>query len=96
MVFEPPLADHAVFEVATGSRVAVRRRGDQSLPPQYFEWPGIRETIWGVDTERSLERLVNGLSTDREVRRDGDGTAHFYADDGQPPGLISSPVYTTL
>ncbi len=80
-------ADHAVFEVAAGSRVAVRRRGDQSLPPQYFEWPGIRETIWGVDSQQSLERLVAGLSTDREVRRDGDGAAHFSADDGQPLGL---------
>jgi catechol 2,3-dioxygenase-like lactoylglutathione lyase family enzyme len=80
-------ADHAVFEVAAGSRVAVRRRGDQSLPPQYFEWPGIRETIWGVDSQQSLERLVAGLSTDREVRRDRDGTAHFAADDGQPLGL---------
>jgi catechol 2,3-dioxygenase-like lactoylglutathione lyase family enzyme len=80
-------ADHAAFEVASGSRVTVRRRGDRSLPPQYFDWPGIRETIWGVDTEPGLEKLVAGLAADREVRRDGDGTAHFLADDGQPLGL---------
>lgn len=80
-------ADHAVFEVASGSRVTVRRRSDPSLPPQYFDWPGVRETIWGVDTQDSLDKLVAGLSTDRKVRRDADGSAHFFADDGQPLGL---------
>ena len=62
-------ADHSVFEVASGSRVTVRRRGDAALPPQYFEWPGIRETIWGVDTADSLNELVADLSRDRKVRR---------------------------
>lgn len=80
-------ADHSVFEVASGSRVTVRRRGDAALPPQYFEWPGIRETIWGVDTADSLNELVADLSRDRKVRRDADGSAHFFADDGQPLGL---------
>lgn len=77
----------AVFEVASGSRVTVRHRGDPRLPPAYFEWPGVRETIWGVDTAENLERLVAGLSRDRKVERTGDGTARCLADDGQPLGL---------
>jgi len=77
----------SVFEVASGSKVTVRRRDDARLPPQYFEWPGIRETIWGVDNAETLEALVANLSTDRAVRRDPDGTAKFFADDGQPLGL---------
>jgi len=77
----------AVFEVASGSRVTVRQRADARLPPEYFEWPGIRETIWGVDTAENLEALVADLSRDRSVKRDADGTARFHADDGQPLGL---------
>src|ERR1700689_996671 len=77
----------SVFEVACGSRVTVRHRSDALLPPQYFEWPGIRETIWGVDTAASLDALVTGLSRDRKVERAADGTARFFADDGQPLGL---------
>ena len=80
-------AREAVFEVASGSRVTVRMRGDERLPPQYFEWPGIRETIWGVDTATSLEKLVAGVGSDRKITRDADGTAHFVADDSQPIGL---------
>lgn len=80
-------ADEAVFEVATGSKVVVRRRNDPRLPAQYFDWPGVRETIWGVDTQESLERLAADLGRDRELRTDPDGTVHFVADDGTPMGL---------
>ena len=80
-------ADESVFEVASGSRVVVRRKDDRRLPPAYFEGSGVRETVWGVDTPESLEELVAGLARDREVRRDTDGTAHFAADDGMPLAL---------
>ena len=77
----------SVFEVASGARVTVRMRGDPRLPAQYYDWPGIRETIWGVDTAANLERLLADLGRDRKISRDADGTAHFLADDGQPIGL---------
>ncbi|MFT4046788.1 MAG: VOC family protein [Solimonas sp.] len=77
----------SVFEVASGSRIVVRLADDPRLPPAYFDGPGVRETIFGVDTAESLETLVAGLKTDREVRRDADGTAHFFTDDGTPLGL---------
>jgi catechol 2,3-dioxygenase-like lactoylglutathione lyase family enzyme len=79
-------ARESVFEVATGSRVVVRLRGDAGVD-DWYEWNGVKEVIWGVDTAESLEALVADLSRDREVRRDADGTAHTRSDDGMPFGL---------
>ncbi len=79
--------DRRVFELEDGSQVILRRKDDPALPKPWFDGNGIKETIWGVDTQESLDRLVDGLKTDREVRRDNDGTAHFLADDGMPQGL---------
>jgi catechol 2,3-dioxygenase-like lactoylglutathione lyase family enzyme len=79
--------ESAVFELADGSRVELRHEDDPTLPARWFQGAGIRETIWGVDTDAALERLVADLTVDREVRRDNDGTAHFVADDGMPQGL---------
>lgn len=81
-------ADRTVFELEDGAQVILRKKDDPSLPKAWFDGNGIKETIWGVDTQDSLERLVEGLKTDREVRRDNDGTAHFVADDGMPQGLM--------
>jgi catechol 2,3-dioxygenase-like lactoylglutathione lyase family enzyme len=78
--------DECVFEVATGSRVVLRHRNDPRLPAAYADKPGVRETIWGVDTPEALEKLVASLA-DRPISRDADGTAHFLADDGMPLGL---------
>jgi catechol 2,3-dioxygenase-like lactoylglutathione lyase family enzyme len=77
----------SVFEVASGSRVRVRLRNDKQLPAAYYDWCGIRETIWGVDTAANLEKLAENLSRDRSIVRDEEGTLHFHADDGQPLGL---------
>src|ERR1700728_1277282 len=63
-------ADESVFEVVSGSKVIVRRRNDPSLPSAYADKPGIRETIWGVDTTEALQALVADLSRDREMRHD--------------------------
>jgi catechol 2,3-dioxygenase-like lactoylglutathione lyase family enzyme len=80
--------DEAVFRLASGSRVIIYKHGDPRLPsPDPFPGDGIKETVWGADSAASLEQLVTGLSTDRDVRRDADGTAHCIADDGQPIGL---------
>lgn len=79
--------EESVFEVASGSKVVVRRKDDPKLPRAWFQGSGVRETVWGVDTEAALEKLVAGLVCDREVQRDVDGTAHFLADDGMPLAL---------
>ena len=79
-------AEGSVFTLANGSHLALRKHDDPSLPKPWFEGAGIRETVWGVDRQEALEELVRGLS-DRAVRRDSDGTAHFVADDGMPQAL---------
>jgi catechol 2,3-dioxygenase-like lactoylglutathione lyase family enzyme len=61
--------------------------GDPVLPRSAVRGPGVHEVIWGVDRAEALEALVAGLSTDREVRRDPDGTAHFQTDIGLAMGL---------
>lgn len=97
-------ADERVFEVASGARVVIRRRGDPRLPKAYAHESGVHETIWGVDSKESLDRLAADLSRDRKLTTDADGTVHFEADDGMPFGLrvwqkravtsISDPVNT--
>ena len=79
--------DESVFEVASGSRVIVRGIDDPSLPAAYFPGSGVRETVLGVDTQASLERLVAAISVDRAVSRAPDGTAHFIDPDGNPMAL---------
>ena len=80
-------AGESVFDVATGSRVLVRRDDDPRLPPRNFKGNGLRRTIWGVDTHANLERLAVRLAGAVEVTRDSDGTVLFQAPDGQYCGL---------
>ncbi len=77
----------AVFALEEGSKVVLRPASASDLPPSWFDGPGVREVIWGVDSDAALERLVANVAADREVRRDDDGTAHFVADDGVGYGL---------
>lgn len=77
----------SVFEVASGSRVVLMLRGDARLPRAFSHSVGVHETIWGVDTHSTFERMVADLKRDREVRIDAEGVAHFEADDGMPFGL---------
>lgn len=78
--------DKRIWDVASGSRVIVRRHDDPSLPPSVTTGSTVRETVFGVDTAEALEALVANL-TDRELTRDADGTAHFVAPDGNRFGL---------
>ena len=80
-------ADEGVLEVPSGSKVVLRKRGDPGLPAAYSHTVGVHETIWGVDSQASLDRLVADLGRDRKLTRDADGTVHFFADDGMPLGL---------
>lgn len=78
---------HAHFRLDEGSNVVIRHIADAALPKTGMHGTGVVETIWGVDRQDSLERLVKELSKDREVRLDADGTAHSHDDDGIPFGL---------
>ena len=75
------------FQVEEGSRVILRPASDPSLPKSSLTGTGVREAVWGVDTESSLERLVTEVGRDRELAREADGTAHFLTDCGLPMAL---------
>lgn len=71
----------AVWDVASGSRVFVRKHDDPSLPKSLTTGSTMRETVLGVDTPQALDALAARLS-DCNLLRDDDGTAHFTAPDG--------------
>jgi catechol 2,3-dioxygenase-like lactoylglutathione lyase family enzyme len=77
----------AIFRLDEGSRVIIRLGDDPSLPAPHFEGNGVRETIFSIGSREELEELATSLATDREVRRDGDGTIHFTSDCGIPLGV---------
>lgn len=75
------------FALPEGSRLALRHRDDPALPESSIIGDGVREVIWGTRDAASLENLVDGLSNDRDIQRDDDGTVHFVSDFGVPMGL---------
>jgi catechol 2,3-dioxygenase-like lactoylglutathione lyase family enzyme len=75
------------FKLEEGSNIVLRRIDDPSIPKGSYVGLGIKETIWGVDTRESLDRLEASLSADREVKKDPDGTLHCFSDCGMALGF---------
>lgn len=75
------------FLLEEGSKVVLRPLDDPWFLPSQQVGPGVRECIWGVDSQASLEALLQDLRQDHEVRIDEDGTARFVTAFGQPLGL---------
>jgi len=80
-------ASESVFKLDEGSSVILRKNNDESLPKSVCMDPGIRETIWGVDTQDNFDELVADLRRDRSVCMDEAGVAHFLTDCGIALGL---------
>ena len=70
------------FTMPSGQTIWVKPSSDPSLPKAPVGGPTVREVIWGVDTQASLEEVRLELSRDREVKADADGTLHTYDDIG--------------
>ena len=75
------------FSVADGATILIRHMSDPSLRENVLERPGVRETIWGVNTAESLDELATKLSALGEVTRDDDGTLHTVDAVGIPLGF---------
>jgi catechol 2,3-dioxygenase-like lactoylglutathione lyase family enzyme len=79
--------DETTFLLPNNAKVELRSLDTAAIPGSKVIGPGVHKVIWGVDTSDALARLIAGLSTDREIRQDEDGTAHFLTDDGIAMGL---------
>jgi catechol 2,3-dioxygenase-like lactoylglutathione lyase family enzyme len=78
--------DRATFLTMVNQKIQLRQSDDPSLPP-FLAPPksngcGLREIVWGVDTQESLDSLAANLSADREVREDSDGSIHTFDETG--------------
>lgn len=81
-------ADQRVFRLPSGSRVILHPHGDARLPsPDPFPGDGLKETIWGVDSQDDLDRIAASLATEVAVTVATDGTMRCVCPDGQPIGL---------
>jgi len=74
--------DFSVFKLEEGSRIILRHIDDPLLPQSSLIGFGVQETIWGVDTQDSLDSLSKILGQDRDLKIDEDGTVHFLTDCG--------------
>lgn len=79
--------EEAVFLLPNNAKVMLQKLEDAPVPGSRVVGAGVHEVVWGVDTQAALDRLVAGLSKDRDLRRDDDGTVHFVCDDGVAMGL---------
>lgn len=80
--------EETIYRLAEGSTVVVRSIDHASMPADSaYTGFGVKETIWGVDTEDNLQRLVDDLKQDREVTLGEDGAWHFRSDCGLPLAL---------
>jgi len=79
--------EHASFRLPEGSTIQIRSQDDPALPETRMVGSGVREVVWGVDSQESLDGLAAGLAKDHELKTDADGTVHFISDIGIPMGL---------
>ena len=57
-----------VFETLTGAQVIVRRPHDAALATAMEAGPTLREVVWGVDSDESLDLLAKSLPSPIEYR----------------------------
>jgi catechol 2,3-dioxygenase-like lactoylglutathione lyase family enzyme len=77
-----------VFRLPSGSRVTLYRHGDPRLPsPDPFAGDGIKETVWGVSDQASLDRYAASLAREVSIATASDGTVRCLCPDGQPIAL---------
>jgi catechol 2,3-dioxygenase-like lactoylglutathione lyase family enzyme len=84
---ESASSSEIVYRLEEGSRVVLRLASDPSLPAPHYAGSGVRETVFGVDTQAEIDAFQADLARDRPVNRDDDGTIHFTSDCGIPLAL---------
>src|SRR4029453_17393507 len=61
------------FETLNGCRVLVRRIDDATLPPAIEAGPTLREVVWGVDSQASLDHLADAIADAPDFVKQGEG-----------------------
>lgn len=79
--------DVAHFRLANGGNVHIRRIDDPWFLPSEQVGLGVRECIWGVDSQESFDEMVADLGRDHDIRLDANGTARLVTAFGQALGL---------
>ncbi len=64
-------AGHGRFEALDGTAVVIRGKDDPSLPPAMGTASLLRETVYGVADEATLQAIASELSKDRPVTQEG-------------------------
>jgi catechol 2,3-dioxygenase-like lactoylglutathione lyase family enzyme len=70
------------LEALDATGVVLKRASDESLPPPTSAKSRLRETIYGVADDASLEAIATELRKDREVSRAADGSIACFDDMG--------------
>jgi len=78
---------YALYRLPEGSYISVRHIDDPALPKSSQVGYGVREVIWGVDEQASLDRYIADLRRDHEITESEDGTYRFVTSFGQAMGL---------
>jgi catechol 2,3-dioxygenase-like lactoylglutathione lyase family enzyme len=76
-----------LFSSLDESTVEVKLANDPSLPPRIEDVDGVRESIFGVQTQDDVNAIAAELSKDRKVVVDPDGTIHALDPVGIPIGF---------
>jgi catechol 2,3-dioxygenase-like lactoylglutathione lyase family enzyme len=79
--------DETHFRLPEGSSVILRKGDDARLPQSNMVGPGVREVIWGVSDQASLDGLCADLGADHVLSEGPDGAIHFTTDFGLTMGL---------
>lgn len=62
------------FAALDNTAITIREKSDPGLPPPLPTATMLRQTIWGVEDQASLDAIEAELSKDREVNKSADGT----------------------
>ena len=71
-----------VFQALDGTGVQLRERHDPSLPPSNHGGSQLRETVYGVADEATLEAIAQELRRDRDVQKGSDNVLRCVDDAG--------------
>ena len=75
------------YKLDEGSNVILRHIDDAALPKTIFRDKGVKEIVWGVDTQENLDELAERLAAHQDITRDEDGTVHTLTAGGFPIAL---------